>query len=46
MFTNRLITQLQQQNSKQIPVNEKHGSALGDQNETNCHKSILETMGR
>ena len=35
MFTNRLITQLQQQNSKQIPVKEKHGSALGDQNENN-----------
>ena len=47
MLTNRLISQLQQQNSKQIPVKEKHGSALGDQNENNCHKSILlETIWR
>ena len=35
MLTNRLITQLQHQNSNQIPVKEKHGSALGDQNEIN-----------
>ena len=35
MLTNRLITQLQQQNSKHIPVKEKHGSALGDQIENN-----------
>ena len=41
MLTNRLIAQLQQQNSKQIPVKEKHGSALGEQSENNCHKSIL-----
>ena len=41
MLTNRLNTQLQQQNSKQIPVMEKHNSALGEQSENNCHKSIL-----
>ena len=35
MLTNRLITQLQQQNSKQIPVKEKHGSAIGNQNANN-----------
>ena len=35
MLTNRLIIQLQQQNSKQIPVKEKHGSAIGNQNENN-----------
>ena len=47
MLTNRLITQFQQQNSKQKPVKEKHGSALGEQNENNCHKSILlETLWR
>ena len=47
MLTNRLITQLQQQNSKQTPVKEKHGSSLGDQNKNNCHKSILlETIWR
>ena len=44
MLNNRLITQLQQQNSKQIPVKEKHGSALGEQSE---NKSILlETLWR
>ena len=41
MLNNRLNTQLQQQNSKKTPVKEKHGSALGEQNENNCHKSIL-----
>ena len=41
MITNRLITQLQQQHSKRIPVMEKHNSALGEQSENNCHKSIL-----
>ena len=47
MLTDRLNTQLQQQNSKQIPVKEKHGSVLGKQNENNCHKSILlETFWR
>ena len=33
MLTNRLIAESQQQNSKQIPVKEKHGSAIGNQNE-------------
>ena len=47
MLTNRLIAQLQQQILKRIPVKEKHGSALGEQNENNCHKSILlETLWR
>ena len=47
MLTNRLIAQLQQQNLKRIPVKEKHGSVLGEQNEKNCHKSILlETLWR
>ena len=47
MLINRHIAQLLQENSKQIPVKEKHGSALGDQNENNCHKSILlETIWR
>ena len=41
MLTNRLNTQLQQENSKQIPVKEKPCSALGEQNENNCHDSIL-----
>ena len=41
MLTNRLIAQLQQQNLKRIPVKEKHNSALGEQSEKNCHKSIL-----
>ena len=47
MLTNRLIAESQQQNSKQIPVKETHGSSLGDQNENNCHKSLLlETIWR
>ena len=47
MLTDRLNTQLQQQNSKRIPVMEKHNSALGEQSENNCHKSILlETLWR
>ena len=47
MLTNRLITQLQQQNSKQTPVKENYGSAHGEQNENNCNKSILlETLWR
>ena len=41
MLTNRPITQLHQQNSKQISATEKHNSALGEQSENNCHKSIL-----
>ena len=42
MLTNRLIIQLQQQqNSKQIPVKEKHGSAIGEQSEKICYKIIL-----
>ena len=46
-LTNRLNTQLPRQNSKQKPVKKKHGSALDEQNENNCHKSILlETLWR
>ena len=47
MLTNRLITQLQQQNRKQISVMKNHNSALGEQSENICRKSILlETLWR
>ena len=47
MLTNRLITQLQQQNSEQISVMKNHNSGFGEHSENNRRKSILlETLWR
>ena len=45
MLTNRLIIQLQQQNSKQIPVMEKHGSSHGEQKKTDIKAFFLRHFG-
>ena len=41
MLTKRLITQLKQQNSKQISVMEEHNSAVGEQSEKICDITFL-----